>query len=176
MRTTLFSSTIGDIAVNMAFTNNLNAAVSPQVTDDSSKGYEPGSVWVNTTAKTSYICVDATEGAAVWNLQDAGDLSLIVNGVAAGYKIARGVHQQAAAQDTIVSGLATVVAVVVSFRDAPTLKQMFVRATIGNQTGAPAAGSFYIDTLKPTASGDVTPIAATDFTDNINFDWIAIGT
>lgn len=93
-----------------------------------------------------------------------------------GYKIARGVHQQAAAQDTIVTGLATVVAVVVSFRDTPTLKQMFCYASIGNQAGAPAAGSFLLNTKKPTGTGDVTPIAATDFTDNINFNWIAVGT
>ena len=97
-------------------------------------------------------------------------------GVAAGYKIARGVHQQAAAADTIVTGLATVVAVVASFRDTPTLKQMFLTATIGDQNGAPAAGSIITKTFKPTASGDVTPTAATDFTDNLSIDWIAVGT
>ncbi len=99
-----------------------------------------------------------------------------VAGVAAGYKIARGVHQQAAATDTIVTGLATVVAVVACWRDTPTLKQMFLTATIGDQAGSPAAGSINISTFKPTASGNVTPIAATDFTDNLSIDWIAIGT
>lgn len=97
-------------------------------------------------------------------------------GVAAGYKIARGVHQQAAASDTIVSGLTTVVAVVAMWRDTPTAKQMFVTATIGDQAGTPAAGSFLLKTFKPTAVNDVTPIAATDFTDNLSLNWIALGT
>ena len=99
-----------------------------------------------------------------------------VAGVASNYKLARGVHQQASASDTIVTGLATVVAVVACFRDAPTVNQLSCSATIGNQSGAPAAGSFLLRTYKPTAVNDVTPTAATDFTDNINFDWIAIGT
>lgn len=99
-----------------------------------------------------------------------------VLGVAVGYKMARGVHQQVAASDTIVTGLATVVAVIAQWRDAPTLKQMFVVASIGDQAGAPAAGSVLIKTYKPTATGDVTPIAATDFTDNLSINWIAVGT
>jgi hypothetical protein len=99
-----------------------------------------------------------------------------VAGVAAGYKVARGVHQQAAAADTVVTGLATVVAVVVSWRDTPTLKQMFVTGSIGDQAGSPAAGSILIKTFKPTAANDVTPIAATDFTDNLSINWEAIGT
>jgi hypothetical protein len=103
-------------------------------------------------------------------------INLAAQGVAAGYKVARGVHQQAAAADTVVTGLATVVSVVACFRDAPTLKQMFVHASIGNQAGAPAAGSILITVKKPTAVDDVTPTAATDFTDNISYDWIAVGT
>jgi hypothetical protein len=110
--------------------------------------------------------VDVTAGAGGSN----------VAGVAAGYKVARGVHQQVAASDTVVTGLTTVVAVIASWRDTPTLKQMFVTATIGDQAGAPAAGSVLIKTFKPTANNDVTPTAATDFTDNLSVDWIAIGT
>lgn len=91
-------------------------------------------------------------------------------GVASGYKIARGVHQQAAASDTIVTGLTTVVAVVASFIQAPTAKQAFVTATIGNQTGAPAAGSILTNTWKSTYA------AADDFTDNLSLAWIAVGT
>jgi len=91
-------------------------------------------------------------------------------GVAASYKVARGVHQQVAATDTIVTGLTTVVAVVVSAIQAPTAKQAFVAGTIGNQTGAPAAGSIYTKTFKDTYA------AADDFTDNLSYAWIAIGT
>lgn len=103
-------------------------------------------------------------------------LALATIGVAAGYKIARGVHRQVAAEDTVATGLATVVAVVVSHDDAPTVKQLFVRASIGDQVAAPIAGSILIKAFKPTAVNDVTPVAATDFTDNIDYAWIAIGT
>lgn len=91
-------------------------------------------------------------------------------GVASGYKIARGVHLQVAAQDTVVTGLTTVVAVVVSPIQAPTAKQAFVSASIGNQAGAPAAGSIYVNTWKSTYA------AADDFTDNLSYAWVAIGT
>lgn len=91
-------------------------------------------------------------------------------GVAAGYKIARGSHQQAAASDTIATGLTTVVAVVLCWRDTPTAKQTFLTATIGDQAGTPAAGSFLSKTFKSTYA------AADDFTDNLTFYWIAIGT
>lgn len=100
----------------------------------------------------------------------------IVNGVAAGYKVARGVHTQAAASDTVVTGLATVVAVVVTFQSAPTVKQLYCAASIGNQSGAPAAGSVLINTYKPTAVDNCTPTAATDFSENLVLNWVAIGT
>jgi hypothetical protein len=103
-------------------------------------------------------------------------LEMLVQGVAASYRIARGVHTQVAASDTVVTGLATVVAVIVGFGGAPTVKQLFCAGSIGNQSGAPAAGSILITTYKPTAVNDVTPTAATDFTDNVKVAWIAIGT
>lgn len=100
----------------------------------------------------------------------------VVAGVAAGYKIARGVHTQVAAADTVVTGLTTVVAVIASWQSAPTVKQLFITADIGNQSGAPAAGSVLISTFKPTAVNDVTPIAASDFTENLKIGWVAVGT
>lgn len=96
--------------------------------------------------------------------------------VAAGYKIARGVHTQVAATDTIVTGLTTVIAVVAQFQSAPTVKQLLVAASVGDQAGTPAAGSILIKTFKPTAVNDVTPTPATDFTENLAIGWIAIGT
>lgn len=99
-----------------------------------------------------------------------------VGGVGNGYRIARGVHTQVAASDTVITGLATVVAAVASFQTGPTVKQLFVNASIGDQAGAPAAGSILIGTLKPTAVNDVTPTAATDFSDALEIAWIAIGT
>lgn len=46
--------------------SNLAAAVDPGPTDDSASGYAIGSLWINTTADTSWLCVDATAAAAVW--------------------------------------------------------------------------------------------------------------
>jgi len=100
----------------------------------------------------------------------------MVGGVGGSYKLARGVHTQVAASDTVVTGLATVVAVIVNFGSAPTVKQLFCAGSIGDQAGTPAAGSVLITTYKPTAVNDVTPTAATDFTDNVKIAWIAIGT
>jgi hypothetical protein len=45
---------------------NLTATTSPQVTNDSSQGYGPGSVWVNTVTEVYYACSFAGVGAAVW--------------------------------------------------------------------------------------------------------------
>lgn len=81
-----------------------------------------------------------------------------------------------AASDTVVTGLATVVAVIAAFDSAPTVKQLFCAAQIGDQAGSPAAGSILIKTYKPTAVNDVTPTPATDFTDNLVIAWLAIGT
>jgi hypothetical protein len=117
----------------------------------------------------------ATDVQAALEELDSESASRIL-GIAAGYKVARGVHTQVAASDTVVTGLATVVAVVASFQSAPTIKQLFCAADIGNQSGAPAAGSVLLKTYKPTAVNDATPTAATDFTENLKLGWIAVGT
>jgi hypothetical protein len=95
-------------------------------------------------------------------------------GVAAGYKVARGTLNPTQASETVVTGLATVVAAVAGFKGAPTLTHMFVEADIGDQSVSPAAGSIFIRSKKPTGSGDVSPIAATTPWSTVH--WIAIGT
>lgn len=96
-----------------------------------------------------------------------------VQGVAANYALARGQHTTVAASDTVVTGLATVVAVVAQLDDDPVDGCMHVTSSIGDQAGAPAAGSILIKTWKST-DADATLIAATTFAKKIN--WIAIGT
>jgi hypothetical protein len=97
-----------------------------------------------------------------------------VLGVGANYKIARGQLTTASAADTVVTGLATVVAVVACYDDSPADANDFVSATIGDQAGTPAAGSVIIKTWKTADGADVTPTAATSFGKKVN--WIAIGT
>lgn len=94
-------------------------------------------------------------------------------GIGAGYRIARGQATTATASDTVVTGLTTVVAVVASLDSAPVIGCDRGTGSIGDQAGSPAAGSILIQTWKPTATGDATPIAATTFSKKVN--WIAIG-
>lgn len=89
------------------------------------------------------------------------------------YRIARGQHTTVDADDTVVTGLNTVVAVVASFNDAPVEAAKFLSATIGDQAGAPAAGSIQIKTHKDT-DADAAIVDATTFSIKVN--WIAIGT
>jgi len=95
-----------------------------------------------------------------------------VLGVGGGYKIARGQHTTVAAADTVVTGLATVVAAVASMDSDPGDDPEQVSATIGDQAGAPAAGSIIIKTWKNSGT-DPTPLAATTFSKKVN--WVAIG-
>lgn len=46
--------------------NNFSAIVAPAVTDDESKGYSVGSRWIDVAGDDEYVCVDVTEGAAIW--------------------------------------------------------------------------------------------------------------
>lgn len=46
--------------------SKLDATADPTTGDDSGDGYEVGSLWVNVTADTVFICTDATSTAAVW--------------------------------------------------------------------------------------------------------------
>jgi hypothetical protein len=91
-----------------------------------------------------------------------------------GLKIVYGVHTTVAASDTVVTGLSTVVAVVATLSSDPILAASAVTATIGDQAGAPAAGSVLIKTWKATSSSDTTPVAATTFTRLVNY--VAYGT
>lgn len=104
----------------------------------------------------------------------AAQVNLLTQGVASGYKIARGVQTTVAASDDVVTSLATVVAVVATLGDDPVAGMQFVTATIGDQAGAPAAGSIRIKGWKATATADTALIAATTFSKKVN--WVAIGT
>jgi hypothetical protein len=90
------------------------------------------------------------------------------------FKFARGQATTVTAADTIVTGLATVVSAVASMEDDPVDGFFMVSAQIGNQSGAPAAGSIIIKSWQNTTGTDPTPVAAAAFGKKVN--WIAIGT
>ena len=52
----------GIVAINVK-KNNFEGEAYPLVTDDETKGYSKGSIWIYQEA---YICTDATEGYAIW--------------------------------------------------------------------------------------------------------------
>lgn len=119
----------------------------------------------------SGLKVGAGAGTAV--ARTAAELNALVQGVAAGYKVARGV-EAVTGTATVVTGLTTVVAVIATAQsDMDGVALAAVSATIGNQAGAPAAGSVILKAWKVTAVDDATLIAASA-AQNIN--WIAVGT
>jgi hypothetical protein len=149
-------------------------------------------IWIH-DGSTSIMEIDTTDGVRVNGdfkigansltselgiLNDvtrtAAQINLLTQGVAAGYKIARGIHTTVDENDTVVTGLATVVAVVASLDSDPVAGCQKVTASIGDQAGTPAAGSILIKTWKATAAGDTALIAATTFSKLVG--WIAIGT
>lgn len=111
--------------------------------------------------------------AGVEITKTGAEINLLVAGVAAGYKIARGVAA-ITGSGTVVTGLATVVAVIATPQSDPDgVALAAVSATIGDQAGAPAAGSVILKAWKVTAVDNATLIAATAAK---NINWIAIGT
>ncbi len=63
--------------------NNYAATSAPTVTDDSGSGYAVGSQWVDVTKDNSYVCADASVGAAIWlqtNGAGGGSENTILNG------------------------------------------------------------------------------------------------
>lgn len=85
-----------------------------------------------------------------------------------------GVHVTVAASDTKVTGLTTVEACGATLSSDPVDDPFMASATIGDQAGAPAAGSILLKTWKNTGGADPTPLAATTFGKSLN--WWAYGT
>lgn len=50
--------------------NNLQASSAPSSTDDGSKGYAPGSIWIDKTGAHAYICISAVSSSAAWTRID----------------------------------------------------------------------------------------------------------
>lgn len=46
--------------------NVWDASAAPGASDDATRGLSVGSLWIDQTGETAYICADASAGAAVW--------------------------------------------------------------------------------------------------------------
>src|SRR5262245_47985439 len=91
---------------------------------------------------------------AIGDVGNPSNVDRLIVGTAAGFKIARGQLTTVTATDTVVTGLATVVSVVASLDADPVDDPFMCTATIGDQAGAPAAGSVIIKTWKNTGGTD----------------------
>jgi hypothetical protein len=56
---------------------NFASTANPSAGDDVDDGYSVGSLWVNTSARVTYICVDATVGAADWRVASTDGTPLV---------------------------------------------------------------------------------------------------
>ena len=99
--------------------------------------------------------------------------AVLLTPAGSGLTVKAGQHTTASATDTVVTGLSRVLSVVAGFETDPADANTYVSAQIGDQAGAPAAGSIIIKTWKQSGS-DPTPIAADAFSKKVN--WIAVGT
>lgn len=60
---------VGDVWVELGAPgvfHKWNNTTAPGVTNDIDEGYSVGSTWIDTTADKAYVCLDVTDGAAVW--------------------------------------------------------------------------------------------------------------
>ncbi|MDP3064115.1 MAG: hypothetical protein Q8O40_13030 [Chloroflexota bacterium] len=110
--------------------------------------------------------VDAAAAIALTKM--ATNLTNVVLGIGAGYKVARGTRAMVAASEEFATGLATVVAATATLRENPALTGYWVTAL---ESATP--GSIFLKIWQPTGAADVSPLAATTFGD---VDWVAIGT
>lgn len=162
--------------------NVVGLAEGTTVPADATAGYSPGCLFIKragTVGAQLYINQGSVTSCAFKPFQDQTIVvpGTPVNGVAAGYKLARGQLTTASAADTVVTGLATVVSVVATLESDPVDTCDLASAQVGDQAGSPAAGSVFIKTWKVTtggAAGNPTLIAATTFSKLVN--WIAVGT
>ena len=61
-----FGPAIVDSVINNLRKHNFSAVSDPSVNDDVDLGYEVGSRWVNLVSNSHFVCVDSTDGVAVW--------------------------------------------------------------------------------------------------------------
>lgn len=64
--------------------NKYDAILPPSLTDDTSSGFNVGSIWVDIVSNTFYVCVDPTLGSAQWSSGGGGSSGKLISGGAGG--------------------------------------------------------------------------------------------
>jgi len=109
------------------------------------------------------------------DVPSSGNVVVAAQTVAAGLRAVAFQHTQVAAVDTVdVPGLSNVAVVVASLDTDPADDNVAVSASIGDQAGAPAAGSALVKMWRSADGVDVTPVAAIAFGQTVNV--VAFGT
>lgn len=62
------ATTVAGILANLGIAKQNSDTVDPTVSDDNTLGYSVNSLWTNTTGPKGFICLDASTGAAAWQL------------------------------------------------------------------------------------------------------------
>lgn len=122
-------------------------------------------LWEWKDGNTSLMALDSANSVVKFGV------GMKVGNLPAG-RFAAGTLTNVTASDTVVTGLTTVSACGASWGTDPADANFIVSATIGDQAGAPAAGSILVKSWK-TDGTDPTPAAATSFSKVIN--WWAFG-
>ena len=91
--------------------SNLSATTDPVVTSDAAAGYAVGSIWINVTLDKVFICVDSTNGAAVWR-------SFIDPSLAQNYAVASGTNTYTASLTPALQAYVNGLIVAVRFTNA----------------------------------------------------------
>lgn len=128
--------------------------------------------WNASTKKFTIDPAQKQVGAIAWVAADSADTEGKVLLGGPQVKFVTGQSTTVAASDTIVTGLTKLLGVVASYDTDPADANTYVSASIGDQAGTPAAGSFLLKTWKQSGT-DPTPIAADAFSKKVN--WIAYG-
>lgn len=119
--TARFSLAIDDIATKKS---NLTATTNPDLNDDVGDGYAIGSVWINVSTDTVFMCVDSTAAAAVWR-----DISTVYSSLGI----------------TISGGGATITTGIKGYLTVPYACKIISNTLLANQSG-----SIVIDVWKDT--------------------------
>lgn len=113
----------------------------------------------------SGLKIGAGAGTAVD--RTAAEINNLVQGLTAGIKVKGLQHTTATAADTVATGLATVTSCTATLEADPGDDPFLVSCQIGDQAGAPAAGSIVVKTWKHDGT-DPTPTAAATFSKKVN--------
>lgn len=154
--------------------DKIDGTTAPAVNDDAGDGFSVGSQWIDTTNDKSYVCVDSTVGAAVW--QQTGGAGAggggTVTSVTAGTGLSGGVITTSG---TVAFDPNSLTLANSDFDDyetgydvsAAAVRKFRTGYTLGLQPATPG-GRLTLATATPVTAADVTAAATVYYTPAVN--------